>query len=312
MQRKTQDVREAVQDVLQELMGRNKNVYFIVSDTGNQFPGLETAFPDQFIDVGIAEQNMISVAAGMAYSGKIAFTSTLAEMTTMRVIEQIRLDCCYPGVNVNILGQGRGLAYGFLGPTHHAPEDIGMLRALPNMTVLLPADAMEGKKMILAAAEYPGPTYIGLGRGADPVVYDTDYKFQIGKAVTLTEGKDVTLIAAGSMVVPTLDAAEILKKDGIRARVINMHTIKPLDHAAIIKAAKETGAIVTVEDHNVLTGLGSAVAEVVVENYLVPMKKIGIPDIYCAIGYFDELIAKYKMDAPNIAKATKKLLKKKP
>jgi transketolase len=144
------------------------------------------------------------------------------------------------------------------------------------------------------------------------VVYDTDYKFQIGKAVTLTEGKDVTLIAAGSMVVPTLDAAEILKKDGIRARVINMHTIKPLDHAAIIKAAKETGAIVTVEDHNVLTGLGSAVAEVVVENYLVPMKKIGIPDIYCAIGYFDELIAKYGMNAPNIAKATKKLLKKKP
>ena len=142
MERKTQDVRQAVQDVLQELMGRNKNVYFIVSDTGNQFPGLETAFPDQFIDVGIAEQNMISVAAGMAYSGKIAFTSTLAEMTTMRVIEQIRLDCCYPVMNVNILGQGRGLAYGFLGPTHHAPEDIGMLRALPNMTVLLPADAM--------------------------------------------------------------------------------------------------------------------------------------------------------------------------
>ena len=311
MERKTEDVRGAVVDELHKMMEKNRDVYFVTPDLGAQFPNFDKDFPDRYIDVGIAEQNMVGLAAGLAYSGKIVFTSTLAEMATMRVIEQIRIDLCYPHINVNMFGQGRGLAYGFLGPTHHAPEDIGMLRSLPNLRIMMPADAREARKMVVAVAKDPGPSYIGLPRGAEPVIYDADYNFQIGKAITLKDGKDISLIATGAMVSRALDAGEILAKDGIKARVINMHTIKPFDDDAVIKAAKETGAIVTVEDHNILTGLGGAVAEVVVENYPVPMKRIGVPDIFCAIGHFEELVAKYHMDTPDIVKAAKELLKKK-
>ncbi len=311
MERKKQDVRKTASDVLHKLMGENKNVYFVAADMGLQFPEIMTDFPEQFIDVGIAEANMVTISAGLAYSGKITYTNTLACFANMRVCEQIRTDCCYPNLNVNMFAQGRGLCYGFLGPTHHATEDIGILRSMANLTIILPADARETEKIVSAVAKHPGPTYIGLPRGNEPVVYEDDYEFQIGKAVTLQEGNDVTLIAAGTMVVQALDAAEVLAKEGIKARVINMHTIKPLDEEAVIKAAKETGAIVTVEDHNILGGLGAAVAEVVVENCPVPMKRIGIPDVFCSIGHFEELIEKYKMTAPYVVEAAKGVIGRK-
>ena len=177
-------------------MGENKNVYFVAADMGLQFPEIMTDFPEQFIDVGIAEANMVTISAGLAYSGKITYTNTLACFANMRVCEQIRTDCCYPNLNVNMFAQGRGLCYGFLGPTHHATEDIGILRSMANLTIILPADARETEKIVSAVAKHPGPTYIGLPRGNEPVVYEDDYEFQIGKAVTLQEGNDVTLIAA--------------------------------------------------------------------------------------------------------------------
>lgn len=311
MKRKSENMRKAVGDALHKLMEQNKNIYFIAADMGRQVPVIEPDFPERFIEVGVAEQNMIGIAAGLAYSGKIVYTNTMACFTSMRACEQVRTDCCYPNLNVKMFGSGRGLCYGSLGTSHHATEDIGILRSMANITILLPADAREAGKMVAAVAKYDGPTYIGLARIEEPVVYEEDYDFQIGKAITLRQGNDVTLIATGTMVVQALDAAQILAQEQIEARVINMHTIKPLDNEAVVKAAKETGAIVTAEDHNISTGLGAAVAEAVVENCPVPMKRIGIPDVYCAIGYFEELMEKYKMSPPHIAEATRKVIGRK-
>ena len=309
MEREIQNTRNAVTDGIIGLMKQNKDINFISADLG--FGNIQEAVPDQFIEVGIAEANMISIAAGLAYSGKIVFTNTIATFATLRVAEQVRSDCCYPNLNVKMIGQGRGLAYGFLGCTHLAIEDIGVFRPMANMTIIVPADARDAEKTIAAAAAHQGPVYIGLARGEEPIVNPEEYDFQIGKANTLREGGDVTIITFGPMVARSLDAADLLAKEGIDARVINMHTIKPVDEDAVIKAAKETGAIVTVEDHTVIGGLGGAVAEVVVENCLVPMKRVGVPDVYCAIGTFDELVEKYKLDTPDIVKAAKSVIARK-
>jgi transketolase len=318
MEKKTENVQAAIIDELHKMMVENEDIFIVGADLIFLYKAGGINFPDRMLDVGIAEQTMISMAAGLAYSGKTVFTSAIAEMTTARVAENIRLDCCYPNMNVNMFGQGRGLAYGFLGVTHQATEDIAMIRAIPNMTILLAADPREARKMVRAAAEYPGPTYIGLARGSIPIipeeewnVYDADYEFRIGKAVTIKDGGDVTLIATGDMVIKSIEAANLLEKEGIKARVLNMHTIKPLDEEAVIKAAHETGAIVTIEDHSILGGLGGAVAEVVVEHCPVPMKRVGVPDETTVIGEFDELIRKYKMDPPAIVDAVKGVLKRK-
>jgi transketolase len=281
----------------------------VAADLG--FSKIKEAIPNQFIDVGIAEANMISVAAGLAYSGKVVFTNTIATFATLRVCEQVRTGCCYPNLNVKMFGMGRGLSYGFLGCTHLAIEDLGVFRSMANMTIVVPADARDAENMIGAVVEYPGPVYMGLSRGDVPVVNSECYDFQIGKAVTLREGGDVSIIAIGPMIARALDAADILAKKGIQARVINMHTIKPLDEQAVIKAAEETGGIVTVEDHNIIGGLGGAVAEVVVEKCPVPMKRVGIPDVYCAVGHFEELLDKYKLNSPDIVEAAKSVIGRK-
>ena len=304
-------MRSAAEGALHKLMKENKDVYFVTADMGLQFPDIMAELPDQVIDVGIAEQNMVTIAAGLAYSGKICFTSTIATFASLRVAEQIRTDCGYPSMNVNMFGQGRGLAYGFLGATHHAPEDIAVLRGMANVSIVLPADAVTTEKMVVAASKYEGPVYLGMPRGDEPVLYNDDSDIEIGRAMTLTEGNDVTIIACGPMVHLSLAAAKALKKEGIKARVIDMHTIKPLDEHAVRRAAEETGAIVTVEDHNVLGGLGGAVAEVVVESTPVPMKRVGIPDCYCAIGQFEELMEKYNMSTPYIIAAAQEVVKRK-
>ncbi len=201
--------------------------------------------------------------------------------------------------------------YGPLGVTHQSPEDIAMIRAIPNMTILLAADAREARKMMRAAVAHPGPTYIALQRGAVPILPVDDYDFEIGKAVTIKDGADLTLIATGDMVIKALEAALLLENEGVHARVLNVHTIKPLDEEAVVRAARETGAVVTVEDHSIIGGLGGAVAEILIEQCPVFMKRVGVPDGFCVVGEWEDLLRRYKMDVPGIVAAAREVLKKK-
>jgi transketolase len=312
MERQKENIHRAIMEEIATMTSENEDLFIVSPDfelSVRKYMDLKYP-PNRVVDVGIAETNMISVAAGMAYSGKIIFTTTIAPFTTAKVAEHIRIDCCYPNLNVTMFGLGRGLGYAHAGATHQATEDIAMLRAIPNMTVLLPADGTEIRKMIRAAVKYPGTKYIGLSTAEGPAIYEEDYNFQIGKAVILKEGRDIALISAGSVVVETLDAADMLEKEGIKARVINMHTVQPLDEEVVVRAAKDTGAIVTVEDHSIRSGLGAAIAEVLVEQYPIPMKRIGTPDCFPVIGKFKEVLHKYEMDSPAIVVAAKDLLKK--
>ncbi|MFA5014675.1 MAG: transketolase C-terminal domain-containing protein [Actinomycetota bacterium] len=309
-----EDSQKAIILELQDIMTENKDVFFVLADVGLLFKfgfGVDAMpHPERVIDVGVAEQNMVGFASGLAYSGKTVFTSTIAEMQTARVTEQIRLDACYPNLNINMLGLGRGLVFAQGGVTHTSPEDIAMLRGIPDITIILSADTLEVRKIVRAAVKTPGAKYIGIPRGKVPRVYESDYDYQIGKAIILKEGKDITLIATGDMVAKTLDAAVLLDKEsGIKAKVINMHTVKPIDEEAIIKAAKETGAIVTIEDHNIIGGLGGAVAEVLGEKCPTLMKRIGVPDTFTIIGEsWDSILHTYKMDTIDIVAASKDLL----
>jgi len=265
-------------------------------------------FPDRFFQVGIAEQNMVGIASGLALGGMIAFTTTFATFASLRCCEQVRTDVAYPRLNVKVLGIDSGVATGTLGATHYAIEDIGVLRCMPNMVIICPADGLEVIKAAWAAVEYDGPVYLRLSGGKNlQGVYDKDYPFEIGKAVTLKEGRDVTIIATGLMVTRTLDAAKVLQGRGIHARVINMHTIKPIDEEIIKKAARETGLIVTIEEHNIIGGLGSAVAEILAELDNRPRQlRIGLPDEFVHIGSHDEILARqgltYKQIAEKILK----------
>lgn len=268
-------------------------------------------YPKRAFNVGIAEQDLIGIAAGLASCGLIPFCSGLAPFVSMRACEQIRTDCGYTNFNVKMAVLYSGLTQPVGGSTHHATEDLAILRSMANLTVIAPADGLEAYKATLAAAEHPGPVYIRLGgRDPEPVVYERDYDFRIGRAVTLREGDELTIIATGTMTRFALWAAEALADDGVSARVVNMHTVKPLDHEAIAKAARETGRILTVEEHNVLGGLGGAVAEVVVGECPVPMRILGIPDLYASVGPLLPLRAKYGLTWENIAAEAKSLLAK--
>lgn len=260
-------------------------------------------YPDRFINTGIAEQNLIGVAAGMAMAGKTVFATTFAAFAAMRCCEQVRTDVGYQNVNVKILGADGGVVMGTLGNTHYAVEDIAILRAMPNLVILSPADGLEIVKATWAAAEYKGPVYIRLTGGKNnPIVYTRDYEFTIGKAVTLREGGDLTLIATGAMVAQSLAAAGMLKEKGIAARVVDMHTIKPIDAEAIRKAAAETRLVATVEEHSILGGLGAAVAEVMAEIGGAPkLVRIGLPDCFGPIGTYDEQLERYGLTGPRIA-----------
>ncbi|MDD4504633.1 MAG: transketolase family protein [Clostridiaceae bacterium] len=269
-------------------------------------------FPERFFNMGIAEGNMMSTAAGMAACGKVAFASTFAVFASGRAFEQIRNSICYPRLNVKIGATHAGISVGEDGASHQAIEDIAIMRALPNMTVISPADAVETKYAVKAAIEHDGPVYLRLGRLSVPVIYDeNNYKYEIGKGITLSEGNDATIIATGLMVHAALEAKDLLQKEGISARVVNIHTIKPIDADIIIKAAKETGVIVTAEEHNIIGGLGSAVAEVLVEHYPVPLLRVGVQDKFGKSGKPDKLMEMYGLTAADIVKKTKDVLKMK-
>jgi transketolase len=268
-------------------------------------------YPERFFNMGIAEQSLMGTAAGLAASGKIVFASTFAIFATGRAFEQIRNSIAYPKLNVKIAASHAGLTVGDDGASHQAIVDISIMRSLPNMTVIAPADGVEAEKAVYAAAQQEGPFYLRLGRSAVPVIYDEKYEFSIGKVSQLREGHDVTIISCGIMVAESLKAAEELAGEGIAVRVLNMATIKPLDQEAVLRAARETGAIVTVEEHSIIGGLGSAVAEVLVENEPVPMERVGVMDIFGESGKPQQLLDKYGLTMKDIKEAVFKVMKRK-
>ena len=305
--------REAYGEILKELGEKHKNIVVLDADLSKSTKTavFAKAFPERFFNVGIAEQNLMGIGAGLAAGGKIPFVSTFAMFAAGRAFEQIRNSICYPKLNVKIAATHAGLTVGEDGASHQSIEDISLMRSIPNMTVIVPADAEETRKAITFAANYDGPVYIRLGRMAVPDLVSADYQFEHGKAVQLADGKDVTLIATGIMVGSAKQAAEILKEAGISARVLNIHTIKPIDRDAIVKAAADTGAIVTCEEHSIIGGLGSAVAEVLVENCPVPMERVGVKDTFGESGTPSTLLVKYNLTAEDIVLAAKQAISRK-
>lgn len=305
--------RDAYGKALKKLGAENKDIVVLDADLSKSTKTSDFAaeFPERFFNIGIAEANMMGTAAGLAAAGKIPFASTFAIFATGRAFEQIRNSIAYTKLNVKIAASHAGLTVGEDGASHQAIEDISLMRSVPNMTVLVPSDGPETEACLRAAVEYKGPVYIRLGRPAVPVLHSEDYKITIGQAETMRDGKDATVIATGIMVSMALEAAETLAGEGISLRVINTHTIKPLDAAAVIAAAQATGAIVTAEEHNIIGGLGSAVAEVVVENHPVPMERVGIKDTFGESGLPDELLKKYGLTTGDIVAAVKKVISRK-
>jgi transketolase len=301
--------REAYGKALASLANVNENIVVLDADLSKstKTADFKAVCEERFFNMGIAEANMMAVAAGMSTCGKIPFVSTFAMFAAGRAFEQIRNSICYPKLNVKICATHAGLTVGEDGASHQAIEDLSLMRSIPNMTVICPSDAVEAAAAIKAVAEYDGPCYVRLGRAAVNVINDENtYEFKIGKGVTLSEGKDVTIVATGIMVDVALAAKEELEKEGINARVINIHTLKPIDKDVLIKAAKETGAIVTVEEHNVIGGLGSAVSEVLCEEYPVPVIKVGVNDTFGESGTPDQLLEKYGLTSANVVEKVKK------
>lgn len=269
-------------------------------------------YPERFINMGIAEANMMSTAAGLAATGKVVFASSFAMFAAGRAFEQVRNSIAYPELNVKIGATHAGISVGEDGASHQCIEDISIMRTIPNMVVISPCDAIEARAAVQAAIEHKGPVYLRFGRLSVPVLFDKEtYKFELGKGVMLEEGTDVTIIANGLMVPEALEAKKLLAEEGISARVINIHTIKPIDKDIIVKAAKETGAIVTAEEHSIIGGLGSAVAEVLAEECPVPLKRVGIEDVFGRSGKPAQLLEMYGLTAKNIAAKTKEVLNKK-
>ena len=267
------------------------------------------AFPDRFYDCGIAEQNMMSIAAGIATTGKVVFASSFAMFAAGRAFEQVRNSIGYPHLSVNIGATHAGISVGEDGATHQCCEDIALMRTIPGMTLINPADAVEATAATIAAASIDGPVYLRFGRLAVPVFNDeSTYKFEVGKGIQMTEGSDVTVIATGLMVERALQAAELLKAEGIAARVINIHTIKPLDEEIVLAAARETGAIVVAEEHSVIGGLGSAVCELLADKLPTPVKKVGVEDVFGTSGPAMELLDLFGLNAANIVAKAKEAM----
>ena len=269
-------------------------------------------YPERFFNMGIAEANMMAVAAGLSTCGKIVFASTFAVFAAERACEQVRNSICYPKLNVKIGATHAGISVGEDGASHQAVEDIAIMRSLANMVVLSPSDAVETRHAVKAAIEHDGPVYLRLGRLSVPAIYDeSSFKFQLGKGITVSDGNDVTIIATGLMVHTAIEARQLLAAEGINARIIDIHTIKPIDRDIIVGAAKETGAIVTAEEHNIIGGLESAVAEVLVQNYPAPVKMVGMNDTFGRSGKPYALLEYYGLTAKNIAENAKEAIKMK-
>ena len=303
--------RDAYGEALKILGQTHENVVVLDADlsSSTKTAGFAKENPDRFINVGIAEQNLIGTAAGLAAAGKIPFASSFAMFATGRAFEVIRNSVAYPELNVKIAATHAGLTVGEDGASHQALEDISIMRSIPNMTVICPADGVEAKAAVLAAADFKGPVYIRLGRSKTPLIFnEDDYKFEIGRGLMSSEGTDATIIATGIMVDKAINAKKLLAQEGIDVRVINIHTIKPIDKSIIIDAAKETGCIVTAEEHNIIGGLGSAVTEVVSENYPVPVKRIGVNDSFGESGTGDALLEKYGLTTEHLVQAVKNII----
>ena len=304
--------RERYGNALVELGAEHDNLIVLDADlaAATKTGVFKKAYPDRHIDCGIAECNMMGIAAGLSTTGIVPFASTFAMFAAGRAFEQVRNSIGYPHLNVKIGATHAGISVGEDGATHQCNEDIALMRTIPGMVILNPADDVEAKACVKAAYEYNGPVYLRFGRLAVPVINDRpDYKFELGKGVVLREGKDVTIVATGLCVSSALEAAEKLAADGIDAKIINIHTIKPLDEELIVAAAKETGKVVTVEEHSVIGGLGSAVCDALAEKCPVPVKKIGVQDVFGESGPAAALLAKYKLDGEGVYEQVKEFCK---
>ncbi len=298
---------------LADLADRDSRIAVMTADlaSANRTIEFQQRHPERYFDFGIAEKNMITAAAGMASCGQIPYAATFASFCAILGAEQIRTDCAYPKMPVRVVGTHSGISMGFYGTSHHATEDLGMMRTIADLTVVCTTDANHLRAVLRASVDHPGAMYIRLGRGRDPEVYsEVPSGFAIGKAIRLRDGQDLTIIATGSEVRPALDAAEILAMDGILTRVVDMHTIKPLDIDEISAAARETMAILTVEEHSVIGGLGSAVAEVLVGLERLPFERHGIHDEFAPVGPPDSLYAHFKLDAQGIETTARALLQR--
>jgi len=303
--------RESYGMALVELGKENKNIVVLDADLSKstKTADFKKEFNDSFFNVGIAEQNLMGMAAGLANVGLVPFASTFAVFATGRAFEIIRNSICYPNVNVKIAATHAGITVGEDGGSHQSVEDIALMNSLPNMTVIVPADHREAMQVTKAAAEMYGPVYLRFGRCNTEDIFGDDYKFEIGKGVELRKGNDVTVIATGMMVQKALEASKQLEEEGISVRVINMSTIKPIDREIIIKAAKETKGIVTAEEHSIIGGLGDTVASVVCDSVPTIVKKIGINDVFGQSGTPDELLEKYGLTTSNIVNTVKSIIK---
>ena len=306
--------RDGFGEGLLELGATHPNVVALSGDLEDSARAVwfKQRYPDRFFSVGIAEQDMIGTAAGLALAGKIPFACSFSQFVTGKTLEQLRMAVCYQQLNVKTVGSHGGLSVGADGATAEALEELTHMRSLPYMTVLVPCDALEAKKATLASADHPGPVYLRLGRSPVPLITRASDAFRIGAANRLRDGDDVTLVACGTMVAHALEAAEALAKDGIQARVLNVHTVKPLDETALLAAARETGAIVTAEEHTVLGGLGGAVAEVICQHHPVPMRMVGVQDRFGTSGDPAELLKAFHLMPADIARAATEVLRLKP
>ena len=300
--------RESYGETLKELAEEYKNLVVLDADlaAATKTAIFKKAYPERFFDCGIAEANMMGVAAGLATCGKIPFASTFAMFAAGRAYEIVRNSIGYPHLNVKIGATHAGISVGEDGATHQCNEDIALMRTIPGMTIINPCDDVEARQAVRSAIEFNGPVYMRFGRLAVPVINDREtYKFELGKGVVMKDGKDVTIVATGLMVNEALEASKVLEAEGISVRVVNIHTIKPLDKELICRCAKDTGVIVTAEEHSIIGGLGSAVAETVTENHPVPVVKIGVNDVYGYSGPALDLLKKFGLSAENIVEKTK-------
>ena len=313
VERALHDCRDAFAETLMELAETNPALIAVCNDSvgSSKLGAFQKRWPERLVNVGIAEQNLVGVAAGLANGGMLPFVCAAASFLTARALEQIKTDVAYANTNVKLCGISSGMAYGELGPTHHSVEDFAWTRVISNLTVIAPADPEETRQAVRAAAEHRGPVFLRLSRMGVPDVVPEGYTFAIGRALRLRDGHDLTLIANGTLVHRALDAAELLARNGIEARVVNMATLRPLDEAEILAAARETGAIVSVEEHQVHGGLGSAIAEVVVSFDPVPMKLLGVPGIFAPTGSASWLLDRFGMSAEGIASSASELLARK-
>jgi len=304
------DPRQAFGEALIEVAQNNEKVVALSADSygGSGLRPFKEKFPEKLLEFGVMEQGIIGFASGLATTGKIPFVVAITPFVTSRPFEMFRNDIGYMQQNVKVVGRCSGFTYSTLGPTHYSLEDVALIRAIPDVVILSPGDPVEVKQAVHAAVEYTGPMYLRIGNQPLPVYFDENHSFEIGKGVVMKEGNDITIIGTGFALHRAYDAAMLLEKEGIHVRLINIHTIRPLDDELIIQAAKETGKIVTVEEHYVLGGLGSAVAELLAVKHPTPMRMVGVPHVYAENGPYEELLGKYGLLPHQIAEMVKEFV----